>query len=239
MYMCRLRAKPDTAVFLAGQVGTIKPSEASCIRWWVMAGRPEHEVTARLQAWRDGDRAALDELVPLVYAELRRVAHHHLAQERRGHTLQTSALVNEAYLRLIGANQVDWRDRAHFLAVSASIMRQILTQYARSRVAGKRGGRAIRVDLDEDLVPSPRRDADLVALDDALNGLARADPRQAKVVELRFFGGLTEEETAHVLGISDRTVRREWNHAKVWLIREVKRGERHDPRPVPASQADL
>lgn len=204
-----------------------------------MAGRPEDDVTRRLQAWRSGDRAALDELIPLLYGELRRLAHLHLARERRGHTLQTSALVNEAYLRLIGASQIDWRDRAHFLAVSGSIMRQILTQYARWRAAGKRGGRAVRVDLKEEFCPSPERDADLIALDDALNDLARTDAREAKVVELRFFAGLSEEETAHVLGISGRTVRREWNHAKAWLLREVKRGARHDPRPVPGCQADL
>lgn len=187
---------------------------------------PQHEVSDLLQAWRSGDRAALDRLVPLVYGELHRLAHHYLAQERPGHVLQTSALVNEAYLRLIDASQVDWQDRAHFLAISAGIMRQILTQYARLRDASKRGGRTIRVEFDEDLFPAPERDADLIALDDALNILARADPREAQVVELRFFGGLTEEEAAHVLGVSDRTVRREWNHAKAWLLREVKRGVR-------------
>lgn len=191
-----------------------------------MSGRPQHEVTGLLQAWRSGDRAALDKLVPLVYTELHRLAHLYLARERPGHTLQTSALVNEAYLRLVDASRVDWRDRAHFLAVSANIMREVLMQYARLREAGKRGGAAVRVEFDEAFVPSPERDADLIALDDALNGLARTDPREAKVVELRFFGGLSEEEAAHVLGISDRTVRREWAHAKVWLLRELKRGAR-------------
>ena len=191
-----------------------------------MGGQPVHEVTGLLQAWRSGDRAALDRLVPLVYAELHRLAHLHLARDRPSHTLQTSALVNEAYLRLTGASRVDWRDRAHFLGVCASIMRQVLIQYARLRDAGKRGGKAVRVGFDEAFVPSPERDADFIALDDALNELAKADPREAKIVELRFFGGLTEEETAHVLGISDRTVRRDWDHAKVWLLRELKRGAR-------------
>jgi len=185
-----------------------------------------HDVTGLLQAWSEGDHAALDNLMPLVYGELHRLAHMYLARERPGQTLQTSALVNEAYLRLIDASRVDWRDRAHFFAVSAKIMRQVLMQYARLRHARKRGGSAVRVEFNEAFVPSPERDADLIALDDALNGLAKADPREAQVVELRFFGGLSEEETAHVLGISDRTVRREWDHAKVWLLHELKHGAR-------------
>jgi RNA polymerase sigma factor (TIGR02999 family) len=189
-----------------------------------MSGPPQHEVTALLQAWRGGDRAALDGLIPLVHAELHRLAHFYMVRERPGHTLQTSALVNEAYLGLIDARRVDWRDRAHFLAVAATIMRQVLMQYARLRYARKRGGSAVRVEFSEAVVPSPEQDADLIAVDDALNTLARADPREAKVVELRFFGGLSEEETAHVLGVSDRTVRRDWEHAKVWLVRELKRG---------------
>lgn len=191
-----------------------------------MTGQPQHEVTGLLQAWRSGDQVALDTLLPLVYAELHRLAHFYLARERPGHTLQTSALVNEAYVRLIDANRVDWRGRAHFFAVAARIMRQVLMQNARLRHAHKRGGSAVRVEFNEAFIPSPERDADLIALDDALNGLERSDPREAKVVELRFFGGLSEEETAHVLGISDRTVRREWDHAKVWLLRELKRGAR-------------
>jgi RNA polymerase sigma-70 factor, ECF subfamily len=189
-----------------------------------MGGQPQHELTDLLQAWRSGDRAALDRLVSLVYAELHRLAHHYIARERPGLTLQTSALVNEAYLRLIDASQVDWRDRAHFFAVAAALMRQVLIQYARLRHSQKRGGSALRVEFSEAFIPSPERDADLIALDDALNDLARTDPREAKIVEMRFFGGLSEAETAHVLGISDRTVRREWDHAKVWLLRELKRG---------------
>ncbi len=191
-----------------------------------MSGRPQHELTGLLHAWRSGDRAALDRLVSLVYGELHRLAHLYLARERPGQTLQTSALVNEAYLRLIDASQVDWRDRAHFLAVAATIMRQVLIQYARLRHARKRGRSAVKVELSDVSVPSPERDADLIALDDALDGLAKTDPREAKVVELRFFGGLSEVDAAHVLGISDRTVRREWEHAKVWLLRELKRGAR-------------
>ena len=189
-----------------------------------MSGQPQHELTGLLQAWRSGDRAALDRLVSLVHAELHRLAHHYMARERPGHTLQTSALVNEVYLRLVDASQVDWRDRAHFFAVAATIMRQVLIQYARLRLSLKRGPTAVRVEFSELFIPSPERDTDLIALDDALNELARTEPREAKVVELRFFGGLSEAETAHVLEISDRTVRREWDHAKVWLLHELKRG---------------
>lgn len=191
-----------------------------------MAEAPQREITGLLRAWRCGDRAALDRLAPLVQTELHRLAHGYLARERPGHVLQTSALVNEAYLRLIEADGLDWRDRAHFVAVSAGIMRQVLIQYARARNSLKRGGGASAICLDEALVASPQRDADLIALDDALDDLAKADPRQAKIVELRFFGGLTEEETAYVLDITARTVRREWAHAKSWLVREIRRGER-------------
>jgi len=185
-----------------------------------------HEVTGLLQAWRSGDPAALDRLTSLVYAELHRLAHFYLVGERPGQTLQTSALVNEAYLRLIGASRIDWRDRAHFLAISARVMRQVLMQYARLRHACKRGRSAVMVSLEEAFIPAPERDADVIALDEALNELARADPREAEVVEMRFFGGLSEEETAHVLGVSERTVRRDWDHARVWLLRELKRGMR-------------
>lgn len=189
-----------------------------------MAARLQHEVTGLLQAWRSGDREALDRLVPLVHAELHRLAHLHMARERRAHTLQTSALVNEAYIRLIGAGGIDWQDRAHFFAVSARIMRQVLVQYARERHARKRGGSAMRVAFNEAVLPLPARDADVIALDEALDGLADVDPREARIVELRFFAGLTEVETAHVLDVSERTVRREWEHAKVWLLRELRRG---------------
>ena len=189
-----------------------------------MAGRPQHEVTGLLQAWRSGDRAALDHLISHVHAELHRLAHVYVSRELPGQTLQTSALVNEAYLRLIDASQINWQDRAHFFAVAATIMRQVLIQYARARQARKRGGGAIRVEFSDTQVPSPERDTDLIALDDALKRLAQADPREAKVVELLFFGGLTESETAHVLEVSDRTVRRDWDHARAWLARELKHG---------------
>ncbi len=189
-----------------------------------MSQESQHELTGLLQAWRAGDRAALDLLVTHVHTELHRLAHIHLSRERPGQTLQTSALVNEAYLRLIDASHVDWQDRAHFFAVAARIMRQVLIQYARARHASKRGADAVKVEFSEASLPSPERDADLIALDDALNVLAETDAREAKVVEMRFFGGLSEAETAHVLGVSDRTVRRDWDHARAWLLRELKRG---------------
>lgn len=183
------------------------------------------EVTCLLHAWTRGDKFALERLVPLVHDELHRLAHIYMVRECPGHTLQTSALVNEAYLRLVDAQQVDWRNRAHFFAISATVMRRILVEFARSRRARKRGGNAGKVQFDEGMVPSPVRRGDLVALDDALNALAAFDSREAQVVELRFFGGLTAEETAEVLKISSKTVLREWEHAKVWLARELKRGE--------------
>jgi RNA polymerase sigma factor (TIGR02999 family) len=189
-----------------------------------MTGRSPSDVTGLLQDWRRGDRAALDRIIPLVYDELHRLAHRCMRGERPEHTLQTSALVNEAYLRLIDANQVEWRDRAHFLAISANVMRRILVQFARSRAARKRGGSALKVVFDEANVPALSPSADLAALDDALNALADLDAREAKVVELRFFGGLSEKEAAEVLGVSDRTVRQDWNHAKAWLLGELKRG---------------
>ncbi len=181
------------------------------------------EVTLLLQKWRLGDQTALDQLVPLVYDQLHRLAHFYMLRERPGHTLQTSALVNETYLRLIDATHVDWKDRAHFLAISANIMRRILVQFARSRRAQKRGQGAVVVDIGYADASSVGQEVDLSALDDALEALAQIDPREAKVVELRFFGGLTEKETAEALGVSDRTVRHDWNHAKVWLLSEVNK----------------
>ena len=189
-----------------------------------MTERPSGGVTGLLQDWRRGDQAALDKIIPLVYDELHRLAHICMMGERPEHTLQTSALVNEAYLRLIDAKEVDWKDRAHFLAISANVMRRILVQFARSRAARKRGGGALKVVFDEATVPVAERGADLAALDDALTALADIDPREAKVVELRFFGGLSEKEAGEVLGVSDRTVRQDWNHAKAWLLGELKRG---------------
>ena len=181
-----------------------------------MAPSPQ-QVTQLLAAWGGGDRAALDELMPLVYDELRRLARQHMGRERRGHTLQTSALVNEAFLRLVDQKNIRWQDRAHFFGIAARLMRQVLVDYARRRGYAKRGGTRCRVALDEALVVSEARAADVVALDEALNRLAQIDPRQDQIVELRFFGGLSIEETAEVLGVSPGTVMRDWTFAKAWL----------------------
>jgi len=189
-----------------------------------VSGSSLHQVTALLQDWRRGNHAALDRLTPLVYGELRRLAHSYMLRERPGHPLQTTALVHEAYLRLIDAGNVDWRDRAHFFGISARLMRQVLVEFARSRGARKRGGDARQVEFDEAATAAVGRDADLVALDDALTALAAIDPREAQVVELRFFGGLSVEESAEVLGVSRNTVLRDWNHAKAWLLHELDRG---------------
>jgi len=182
------------------------------------------EATSLLRAWGRGDPAALDELIPLVHQELRRLAHRCMAGERTGHTLQTTALVDEAYLRLVDCRQVRWQDRTHFFAVSASLMRRILVDYARVRGYQKRGAGARPVSLDDDLDYSPERGADLVALDDSLEALAAVDPRKSKVVELKFFGGLKTEEIAEVLRVSPQTVLRDWKLAKSWLVREMKKG---------------
>ena len=181
-----------------------------------------NEVTQLLLAWGQGDRSALDRLIPLVYEELHQLAHRYIGQEREGHTLQTTALVNEAYLRLIDSSQVKWQNRAHFLAVSSQLMRRILVDFARSRRSLKRGGEMQRVSLEEELLPPLARDADLVALDEALTALAAIDPRQAQGVELRFFGGLSVEEAAEVLKVSPETIHRDWRVAKVWLLRELQ-----------------
>jgi RNA polymerase sigma factor (TIGR02999 family) len=182
------------------------------------------EVTQLLIDWTNGSEAARDELMPLVYEELRRLAHRHMGRERPGHTLQTSALVNEAYLRLIDQKNVRWQSRAHFFAIAAQIMRRILVDYARSRRYAKRGGGAPRVSLNEAAVASESRSAEVVALDEALKGLAAIDPRKGQIVELRFFGGLSVEETAEVLGVSPGTVMRDWTLAKAWLRKEMTGG---------------
>jgi RNA polymerase sigma-70 factor (ECF subfamily) len=187
----------------------------------MVAGNSSQEVTGLLQKWRQGDPAALDQLMPMVYGELRRLARMYMAREKPDHTLRTTALVNEAYLRLVGLERVQWQDRAHFFAVSATMMRRVLVEFARSRRSRKRGGEARRVEFDDGAIPPIKPDADLIALDDALSALAAIDPRGAKVVELRFFGGLTVDETAEVLGISDKTVMRDWELAKVWLLHEL------------------
>jgi RNA polymerase sigma factor (TIGR02999 family) len=179
------------------------------------------EVTRLLVAWGDGDRAALDKLMPLVYEELRRLAHHYMSGEGPDNTLQTSALVNEAYLRLVDQTNPHWQNRAHFFAISAQLMRQILVDYARKRRSRKRGGDARQVSLDEVMIVSEERAANVVALDDALKSLAEIDPRKSQIVELRFFGGLSIEETAEVLQVSPGTVMRDWTLAKAWLRREI------------------
>jgi RNA polymerase sigma factor (TIGR02999 family) len=188
-----------------------------------------HEITELLRARSGGDQEALEKLTPLVYAELRRAAHRYMARERPDDTLQTSALVNEIYMRLVDAQQVNWQDRAHFFGVCARLMRRVLTDFARSRGYLKRGGRSLHVALDESLVVSPEPRADLVALDEALNAFAAIDPRKSQVVELRFFGGLSVEETAEVLKVSPDTVKRDWKLARVWLLGEMA-GERSDGR---------
>ena len=180
-------------------------------------------VTEMLVAWSNGDKSALERLIPLVHNELHRLAHRYMNRERPGHMLQTSALVNEAYLRLVDASHVRWQNRAHFFAVSAQLMRRILVDFARSRNYLKRGGDPVQVSLDEALAISPEQNSDLVALDEALNALAAIDERKSRVVELRFFGGLSIEETAEVLKVSPDTVMRDWRLAKVWLLRELNK----------------
>lgn len=186
-----------------------------------MESREPADITRILQAWSSGDRTALEQLVPLVYGELRRIAHRHMRHENPGHTLRTTALVNEAYLRLIEVDNVRWHDRAHFFAVAAQIMRRILVDAARARGREKRGGDAPLLTLNDTIQALVERGSKLVALDDALNSLAKLDTRKAQVVEMRFFGGLSVEETATVLGISIQTVVRDWRLARAWLTREL------------------
>ncbi len=182
-----------------------------------------HEITELLVAWGGGDESALDRLIPLVYDELHRLARRYMSRERPGHTLQTTALVNEAYVRLVNWREVQWQNRAHFFAVSAQMMRRILVDFARERQYLKRGGDALQVSLSEAAAFTVQREADLVALDEALTALAEVDPRKVQVVEMRFFGGLSIEEAAEVLKVSKETVMRDWRLAKVWLLRELGR----------------
>ena len=191
-----------------------------------MTDPPPGQATQLLIDWSGGDTAALQKLTPLIYDELHRLAHRFLRRERGGHTLQTTALVNEAYLRLVDQRNLRWQNRAHFFAIAAQLMRRILIDYARRRQYAKRGGGAPHVSLDEAAVLSDERAADLIALDEALDSLASIDPRQSRVVELRFFGGLTIEETAEVLKLSHDMVKREWSTAKAWLYREMSGGRR-------------
>jgi RNA polymerase sigma factor (TIGR02999 family) len=188
-----------------------------------MTTHSPQEITRLLLAWGDGDESALVALTPLVYAELRRRAHRYMSGERAGHTLQTTALVNEAYLRLVDSRNVRWQNRAHFFAVSAELMRRILVDFARSRGYQKRGGGARHVELDEAAVVAGDRGAEMVALDEALKALAELDARQSRVVELRYFGGLTDAEVAEVLNVSVGTVRRDWSLARAWLLKELSR----------------
>jgi RNA polymerase sigma factor (TIGR02999 family) len=182
-----------------------------------------HEITQLLVEWSDGNQAALDKLYPLVYNELRRLAHGYLKRERKGHTLQTTALINEAYLRLVDQKHVQWANRSHFFGISAQIMRRILIDHARRYEYSKRGGGAQRISLDEAAVVAKERGRQLLMLDEALNGLAQIDPRRSRVVELRYFGGLSNEEIAGVLKISENTVTRDWNMARAWLYQELSR----------------
>jgi len=189
-----------------------------------------HEITRLLADWSNGDHQALEKLTPLVYEELRRLASRYLRQERPGHTLQSTALVHEAYLKLVGQHSMRWQNRAHFFGIAAQLIRRILVDYARTRHAAKRGADAPRLSLDEAIgVPGSERDLDLVGLDDALESLAKMDARQSRLVELRFFAGLTIEETAEVLQMSPATAKRDWTAAKAWLFREIRRQSENAP----------
>jgi len=191
-----------------------------------MENQPLSQVTQLLQIWRGGDRNALDALLPLVYKELRRVAHFQMRNERANHSLQSAALVNEAYLRLVGLSQPHWESRTHFFAIAAQLMRQILVDYARHRGAAKRGASVPKVSLEDASMTSRRKSLDVLALDDALKDLAKIDPRQSKVVELRFFAGLSLEEISQVMEIAPATVQRDWTAARAWLHREMSRSSR-------------
>ena len=195
-------------------------------------GVPSQPVSELLVRWRAGDREALEKLVPLVYKELREIAHYHLQRERPGHTLQSAALVHEAYLRLADQKPFEADNRAHFLAVASRLMRQILVDYARSHAAAKRGA-DLKVELDTGLILPQERNAEVIALDEALKTLSQIDEQQGMIVEMRFFGGLSIEEIGEVLGISRSTVKREWNVAKAWLVREMRR-DTHGEAPAMA-----
>jgi RNA polymerase sigma-70 factor, ECF subfamily len=193
-----------------------------------VTGSSAGEVSQLLKCWREGDESALNKLIPLVYEELRKMARHQMTRERAGHTLQPTALVNEVYLRLIGAMKVPWQDQSHFFALCAQMMRRVLVDHARGRGRAKRGGAIKMLSLEESLAIPVGRDANIVELDDALNALADADARKAKTVELRFFGGFSAEETAKVLNVSVSTVMSDWKFAKVWLLREMQRRGKED-----------
>ncbi len=185
---------------------------------------PDTDITRLLIRWGRGESTALNEIVPAVYAELRRIAHLYMRRQRAGNSLQTTALVNEAYLRLVDSDKVNWHDRNHFFAICSQLMRRILVDRARRRSSQKRGGDRLQITLAEEIAVLDQKQADVVALDEALRRLAEMSPRQSQIVELRYFGGLTEDQVADALGISSRTVRRDWNVARAWLFRELERG---------------
>lgn len=188
-----------------------------------MTQPPTHELTQLLTAWSEGDRAALDKLTPLVYEELRRLAHRYMSNEGKGHTLQTTDLVHEAYLRLFNREETHWQNRTHFFAIAAQLMRCILVDHARGHASQKRGGEAQKVSLDEAAIISQERASEVIELDEALQRLAAIDPQQSRIVELRFFGGLSVDETAEVLALSPATIKREMGSAKLWLLREINK----------------
>lgn len=192
----------------------------------VLGSNPSNQVTALLARWTRGENAAREELVPLVYDELRRLARRVLLGQGRDHTLQSTALVHEAYLRLVGHDTVHWDDRIHFFAVAAQLMRRILVDHARKHLAAKRGGDQVTLSLDEHLAPAKSRPLNVIALDDALNELSRMNPQHSRIVEMRFFAGLSIEETAQAMGISSATVKRDWAVARAWLYRELARSTR-------------
>lgn len=207
----------------AGTILTSYPAPPLAAGGHAVGDPLSHNISHLLKEWSDGDPEALDRLTPLVYEELRRQATRYLRRERPGHTLQTTALIHEAYLRLVDAQDVEWQNRAHFFAIAANLMRRVLVDHARRRGADKRGGSQIRVPLDEAAAVADETDIDLLAIDEALNRLAAIDEQQARVVELRFFSGLSVEETAAALGVSTTTVKRDWRVARAWLRREIER----------------
>jgi len=220
----RHAANPNCFIdFRSGRDYASLPTRFPGATWGHTVPGPSSEVTQLLVRWRSGDREALDSLLPLVYDELRRIARHYLQRERLGHTLQSTALVNEAYMRMVAQDLPEWQNRAHFFAVAAQLMRQILVDHARSHRASKRGGNVYKVALDEAEGQPLPIDVDILALDEALKELAQMDQQQSRVVELRFFAGLSIEDTAEVLGISASTVKRDWVTARAWLYRELDR----------------
>jgi len=196
-------------------------------RGLIIVPQPD-EVTQLLHAWRCGDNAAADRLAPLIYGELHRLAHLYMASEKPGNTLQTTALVHEAWLKLAGIDRIEWNDRVHFFAFSSTVMRRVLVDFARARTGPRRGGDVAKIPLDDKATISEKTDGQLVRIDEALNALAAFEPRQARVVEMRYFGGMTQEETAEALGISPDTVLRDWKRAKRWLWREMTHGRGND-----------